>query len=360
MTKQLNILISPLDWGLGHATRLVLLLRYLQNQKHYLIIGVSDLNERFLRSQIPNAKFVQVPSYDIIYNGSNSVYSLMRVLPKIINGKKEEHKWLKKFVVENQVDLIISDSRFGFYHSHIKSIIISHQLNLQYPKSLNLFGSYAQKKNTKWLKEFDAVWVPDSASHLLSGDLSVNKELTPKFINPQSRFQLQSIKRKVKEDYVLCIISGPEPQRTIFEDLLISQANRVFKKLVIVGGKPQENTEMIELPNVTYFNHLDDTDMQSYIKHADIIISRSGYSSIMDYHALACKHLFLVPTPGQTEQIYLAKRLKKQGVCDFEFQTQFSLSKAVISQSSKWKGFATPERNDDDIVFEGLMKAVGL
>jgi len=320
-----------------------------------LIIGVSDLNERFLRSQISNAEFVHVPSYDIVYNGKKSVFSLVKLLPRIIKGKKNENKWLEKFVETHPVDLIISDSRFGFFHPHIKSIIISHQLNLQYPRSLTIFGAYAQKKNTKWLKEFDVVWVPDTVSRLLSGDLSENKELDAVFINPQSRFELQALDRKIKENYVLCIISGPEPQRSIFEDLLISQAKDIFKKLVIVGGKPQENTEKIALPNITYFNHLDDADMQSYIIHADLIISRSGYSSIMDYNALACKYLFLVPTPSQTEQIYLAKRLKEQGVCDFEFQEQFSLSKAVHSDISQWKGFAASQCHNNDVLFEDLI-----
>lgn len=355
MTKRLKILISPLDWGLGHATRLVPLLRYLQRQKHLLIIGVSDLNEHFLRSQIPDAEFVHVPSYDIVYNGHNSVYSLVKVLPKIISGKKNEHKWLEKFVETRHIDLIISDSRFGLFHPNIKSIIISHQLNFQYPKSLSLFGAYAQIMNTKWLKEFDAVWVPDTASHRLSGNLSENEDLDKVFINPQSRFVPQDLERRIKENYVLCIISGPEPQRSIFEDLLISQAKDIFKKLVIVGGKPQENTEKIGLPNVIYFNHLADADMQSYIKHADLIISRSGYSSIMDYCALSCKHLFLVPTPSQTEQIYLAKRLKEQAICDFEFQERFRLSKAVLSDVSKWKGFSAPELVNNDVLFESLI-----
>ncbi|MCK5777078.1 MAG: hypothetical protein KAH25_12920 [Bacteroidales bacterium] len=355
MIKPLKIFVAPLDWGLGHATRLVPLLKYLESQKCQLMIGVNDLTERFLKSQISNAEFIEIPSYDIKYDGRNTVFTSVKLFPQILRGKKVEGIWLANFIKKTSIDLIISDSRFGFFHPKIRSVIISHQLSLQYPKAYSVFGSFAQGMNHKWLKKFDAIWVPDISDSLLSGNLSSKTDLNPVFINPQSRFKPKVIKRTLKEDFILCIISGPEPQRFVFETLLISQAKDIDKKVVIVGGRPHEENEKNDYPNVIYYNHLNDDDMQAYIQHADLIISRSGYSSIMDYYTLGCKNIFLVPTPGQPEQVYLAERLMEKGICDFGFQDRFCLSKAVCDKSQKWKGFGDAKEGRQSLLFEGLI-----
>jgi len=357
MFEQLNIFVAPLDWGLGHASRIIPLLKYLENKDCHLMIGVTDLTERFLKSHISIATFIEIPSYNIRYDGQKSLSTSVKLFPQILRGKKNEEIWLAKFVDKNPLDLIISDSRFGFFHPKVRSVIISHQLNLQYSKAFSVFGSFAQNMNRKWLKEFDEVWVPDTPESLLSGDLSKDADIKAAFINPQSRFSSTALKPILQEKYVLCIISGPEPQRSIFESLLISLAKDIDKTVVMVGGKPQHVIEKKIIPNVIYYNHLDDDDLQAYIQHADIVISRSGYSSIMDYYTLGCKSLFLVPTPGQPEQIFLAERLKSKGICDFETQDRFCLYQAVDDESlMKWKGFEEKSRHKSDSLFESLMQ----
>jgi len=338
MPESLKILVSPLDWGLGHATRMIPLLRYLSELNHQLFIGVNESTIDFLQEQFPEAIFLHIPSYHIKFSESESSFSLLKLIPKIMKAKKEENLWVKNFVKENPVDFIISDSRFGFYHLSIPSVIISHQLNLQYPKAYFLLGKFAQMINERWLRKFSQVWVPDTQNHFLSGKLSENTSLNTVFIKPQSRLQNSKADNPLGKEYVLAILSGPEPHRSILEKLLISQASSIEKQLVIIGGKPQDGIRKYELKNVLYYNHLQDTEMTAYIQNASLIISRSGYSSIMDYYTLACKSLFLIPTPGQTEQIYLAQRMKDMERCDFEHQGQFNLAK-VSTSSSKWTGF---------------------
>jgi len=355
MQKKLKILAAPLDWGLGHATRMTPMLRNLIENKHQLMIGVNKLTSAYLKAQFPHAEFYDIPSYKIEYSVGTSSLALAKVIPKMIKAKKAENEWVKDFVNNNQVDFIISDSRFGFYHSSIPSVVISHQLTLQYPKAYSLLGKIAQAINEKWLKPFNQIWVPDSENHNLSGNLTVNNKLNTHFIGHQSRLKSQNKPNPVGKEYILCILSGPEPQRTKLENIIIKQSSTVKRQIVIIGGKPQEDKAQYDIGNVKYFNHLQDDEMAVYIQNASLIISRSGYSSIMDYNTLGCRQLFLIPTPAQTEQIYLAKLLKEKGICDFEYQNKFDF-KNIEGFSQQWKGFRNVATNKTN--FNDLLKTI--
>lgn len=344
MPKALNILFSPLDWGLGHASRSVSILKYLEEEGHHLTIGVNEMSRRFLQDHIPSATFVNVPSYQIKYGSGNSFFSYVALSARIWKARREEEKWVKEFVSQNQVDLIISDSRFGFRHSQIKSIIISHQLNLQFPKFWSLPGKLAQYINQRWLSTFDEIWVPDSENREISGELSLNRSLKTQFIGIQSRFENREYQTPNNNPYVLCILSGPEPQRSILEEQIIKQSSQLNQRLIIVGGQPDKDQSFYELSNVKYFTHLPTVELAAYIQHADLVISRSGYSSLMDYAILGCKSVFLIPTPGQSEQIYLAKRMKEKEVCNYMDQYNFSI-KASLSEIDKYSGFKEMLKN---------------
>lgn len=356
MPKALNILISPLDWGLGHASRMIPLLRQLEAQGHHLMIGVSELTRPFIKEHIPNAHYYAAPSYGIKYSKWGSFLSFVALGPRIFKAKQEEYEWVEKFVKSHKVDMIISDSRFGFRYTSIKSIILSHQLNLQFPKYLKWPGKWAQKVNEKWLSAFDEIWVPDSEDHYLSGDLSENPGMKYKLLGIQSRFEKGEESSPEKEDYVLCILSGPEPQRSIFERMIRQQSPQIKQHVVIIGGKPHEPGRPYNCANTTYFNHLDSKKLATYIRHADLVISRSGYSSLMDYQQLACKKLFLIPSPGQTEQIYLAHRMKQMNICDFAFQAHFNLNEVILG-TKDFLGFSKKE-NSHSLLQKTLNNAI--
>lgn len=338
MTKVKNILISPLDWGLGHASRLIPMLKYLEAEGHHLMIAVNVLTKVILKEQITKADFFELPSYRIKYSASASFITFAALAPRIIKAKKEESQWVEKFIAEHKVDLIISDSRFGFRHPDIKSVIISHQLKLQFPKGWARIGARAQKVNEKWLSEFDEVWVPDEENHYLSGELSNNMQLKTQFIGIQSRMVKEESHRPEAEPYILCVLSGPEPQRSILEQKIRQQSPQIKEHVIIIGGRPDKPSTVFNCANTTYHHHLDSKTLAHYIQHAELVISRSGYSSLMDYYQLECKKVFLIPSPGQSEQIYLAKRMKEMRVCDFAFQRSFSLVE-VLQEPESWEGF---------------------
>lgn len=337
MMAQQKILVSPLDWGLGHATRLIPVLKELESNND-LIIGINRTTEKLMKEHFPMAQFEEVPAYKIRNSKSGGFHTYVRVSLRIKKVKKLEEQWVSDFLKDNQVDLIISDSRFGFRNKSVKSIIISHQLNLKFPSFWRLFGKIAQGVNKKWLSAFDEVWIPDNENHELSGELSKETGLKIKFIGTQSRFKKKDFERKIPEPYILFIISGPEPQRSEMEHMILHQAPLIRQKVIIVGGKPEKNTKDFDCANAHWYAHMKTEELAAHIAYADMVISRSGYSSLMDYQTLGCKNLFLIPTPGQSEQIYLAKRMKEKGICDYAYQNKFILSEALLSIDA-YKGF---------------------
>ncbi len=337
----MKVLTAPLDWGLGHATRLLPILRRWQAEGAELIIGVNDSTSAFLQAQLPTATFEEVPSYNISYarNGFDVIAGL-RLLPHVFRAIRQEHKVVAKLVVKYQPQLILSDNRFGFRHSQVQSIIISHQLNLQYPKSVSVFGKIGQRFNTRWLQKFDKVWIPDTKAHTLSGILSQHPTIKATPIGYLSRFQSQNYPKPIDKDYILCIVSGPEPLRSALENIFRVEAEIHQQQIVLLGGRPFAANESKESKYVQYFSHLPDEHFAAYLQHAKCVVSRSGYSSLMDYIAIGCQRVFLIPTPGQSEQEYLADRLQKQGVCNYSTQNDFSLAKVMNTDWQQWYGFA--------------------
>lgn len=337
MLSSQKILVSPLDWGLGHASRLLPIVQDLSKDNE-IIVGVNNKTRDFIKQHISDARFVEVPSYKISYSSWGSFWSFLRLVPQLMKSKKEEEKWVHDFLKDNKVDLIVSDSRFGFRHPSVKSVIISHQLKLQLPPFWNLLGKKAQEVNDKWLSAFDEVWVPDKEDHQLSGDLSMGSNLKTRFIGVQSRFERKKYENLEKVPYILCIVSGPEPQRSQLEHIFLHQAPHIDQKVIIVGGKPEQKMKKFDCANACWYPHLETEELAARIVHADLVISRSGYSSLMDYYRLGCKNLFLIPTPGQTEQIYLAKRMKENGISDFSNQKNFNLSELILTKND-FSGF---------------------
>jgi len=337
MSVPQKILVSPLDWGLGHATRLIPIMKSLNGDNQF-IIGINKTTDRIMRSHFPDAQFEEVPPYQIRNSVTGRFVSYVKMSAQIRKAKQAEEQWVKEFVSKNHVDLIISDSRFGFRHPEVKSVMITHQLSLQFPLIWKMPGRIAQGVNEKWLFDFDEVWVPDDEQHGLSGDLSVHPKLKTQFIGIQSRFEKKKTSSPVDYPYILCILSGPDPQRSEFEKIILHQAPLISQRMVIVRGRPEKGAQKVNCANALRYSHLETEELAAYVQHADLVISRSGYSSLMDYKTLGCKNLFLVPTPGQTEQIYLAKRMKEMGICDFAFQSNFNLADSLLT-IDYFKGF---------------------
>lgn len=328
-----NVLICPLNWGLGHATRCVSIIRELLESNDNVIIAADKAPLAFLKKEFPNLKFIQLPGFEPLYSKGNSqVFQLLKSIPNALINFKKEHKAIEKIVDDYKIDLIISDNRFGCWSKKIHSIYITHQLNIQVPKFFKWTSPIINQLHKHYIKKYNELWIPDVENEpSLSGNLShpANIKIKTKYIGFLSRFSSE-MKDEIKSIDYLVILSGPEPQRSIFEDIIIKQANDIQGNIVILRAKPEEDKIPSNAPkNIVFFNHVDDETFVKIVARAKNIICRGGYSSLMDLIALN-RNAYLVPTPGQTEQEYLAEYLTEKGLFNHCKQKDFKLKNVNI------------------------------
>ena len=301
MNSKKRILVAPLDWGLGHASRCVPIAKALEKEGYEVVFAASGRPLELLIQEFPKNDFIKLEGYNINYpkNGLMAL-SMLSQLFKIWKGIRQEHKQLQQIIDDYNIDGVISDNRYGLYSKKVPCVFVTHQLQIQSP----IFSESLQKINFKYIQKFDECWVPDSNTHQLSGQLSKanNSPFKCQYIGALSRFESLE---KTEDLDVLAIVSGPEPQRSIFEELLKKQLIVSKFKAVLVLGKTEENKEE-EIGNLKVISHLNAKSLNQQMVNANVVISRSGYSTVMDIAKLHKKAIF-VPTPGQTEQLYLAK-----------------------------------------------------
>lgn len=307
------MLIAPLDWGLGHATRCIVIIRYLLTLDCEITIAASDKLKILLYNEFPDLRFLALHGYEISYTKSKRLlpFKILWQVPKILKIIRFEHKWLRNVQKTNKFDLILSDNRFGFYSKEIISIFITHQLLIK--TNVRWLDKQLQNVNYRYISFFSACWVPDFESEKnIAGELSHPENLPTvpvKYIGPLSRFTNKE-ERPINTKWMV-IISGPEPQRSIFEKKIFDYASTSTDNFIIVRGLPDESENNFTLPNCKWYNHLNTENMQTAIESCEFIISRCGYTTVMEILSLQKKSVF-IPTPGQTEQEYLAKHLLQQ------------------------------------------------
>ena len=331
-TRIEKILIAPLDWGLGHATRCIPLIRMFLLQGKEVLIASSGSSLVLLQEEFPKLEFIELPAYDIHYKHDSMTLNMVLQLPKMRSVIMQESQAVQRIIEEHQVDLIISDNRYGIHHPDVPSVFIGHQLAIQMPKSMKPFGKLTLKWHMRMLEPFDQIWVPDFAgqpnlSGALSHNVDVKKEVV--FIGPLSRFDGQ--RKGDNSISVLVILSGQEPQRTDLENIVLSQITDDLQSVVLVRGLPNQSGSLnVEQQNLKVYNHLPAQELERLIANAETIVCRSGYSSIMDMAAMG-KQILIIPTPGQTEQEYLAKYLSGQGLVVSVLQNELELKNNLQS-----------------------------
>ncbi len=319
-----KIIIAPLNWGLGHATRCIPIINALIEKGFTPIIASDGDALKFLKKEFPTLKNYELPSYNIRYTkkGKNLKFRLLLDSPKILKAIKKEKKKIIKIIKDEDVSGIISDNRFGVRSNKIPSVYLTHQINVLSGNTSFLTSKFHQKIISK----FDECWVPDyEDSANLAGNLSHfdKLNLNIKYIGPISRFSYHKVSKKYD---LLVLLSGPEPQRSLLENKLLKELKSYYKKVLFVRGvisdkgKPLMRNENIEIVNFMLQNEL-----QLAINESEIILARSGYSTIMDLEKLNAK-AFFIPTPGQFEQEYLAEYLKQKGIAPFSKQSDFKMN----------------------------------
>ena len=326
-----RILVAPLDWGLGHATRIIPIIHELLHAGAEPWLAGEGAQESLLRQEFPGIPFLKLQGYRIRYasTGAGMVTQMLIQSPRLLRIIKKENLWLDQMVKDHGIDGVISDNRYGLYHSRIPSIIITHQLAIKSP-----LGAWSerliQNLNYRFINKFRHCWVPDNeGSQNLAGDLShpVRKPaMPPVYIGPMSRFHRSG--SKPNPGHILFILSGPEPQRSILEERIIKSVAHYNGHACIVRGLPGDHSMIPSTNMIRFYNHLPALELNKEIENAEYVISRSGYSTVMDLAILEKKSI-LIPTPGQTEQEYLARYLQKTGFAYTVDQANFSLENTL-------------------------------
>jgi UDP-N-acetylglucosamine transferase subunit ALG13 len=308
-----RLLIAPLDWGLGHATRCIPVIRQVLAEGAEVFLAGEGQTATLLRGEFPNLPLLPLKGYRVQYAAGRweLIGKLLLQIPKIIDAMDEEHHWLRGAVAEYGFNGVISDNRYGLYSDTMPSAIITHQLLVK-----SGAGPWAdrqlQKLHYGYIQSFGECWVPDVAvAPSLGGELShpqAMPQVPTHYIGNLSRFGEQAA---TPSKHLLVLLSGPEPQRTLLEQSICDQLATYFDPVILVRGLPDSVENLSIAPNVRVYNHLPAAALETVIREAHLVIARTGYSTVMDLMRLQ-KRSILIPTPGQTEQEYLGEHLMQE------------------------------------------------
>lgn len=307
--QQKKILIAPLDWGLGHAARCIPIIKKLLERNVEVFLGGSGNSGKFLQMEFPNLPYEEIPGYEVSYSLKLPMsIAMLRQVPGILRSIQQEKKWLDEKIEKDKIDIVISDHRYGLHNKKANCIFIGHQLFISAGGN-ELLEPVLWKVNKSYIEHFDICWIPDIPDDLnAAGKLSHKSDIPFKhsFIGLLSRLDANLNKASIKKYKVAFILSGLEPLRTELENKLIDQSDLLEKGEYVLVRGTIENLQRSIPANWTTIHIADTNQSSQIIGSSEMVVSRSGYSSIMDYLITRTKAL-LIPTPGQTEQEYLAK-----------------------------------------------------
>ena len=352
MAAKINIekvLVAPLDWGMGHATRCISLIQSLLHNGYKVLIAASEEQKIFLQQEFPDIEFAALKGYEVRYSKTGWLFliKLFAQVPRVLSIIKYEHQWLNKIIDKQKIDLVISDNRFGLHSKKCNCIFITHQLTVKAP--FDWLENVIQKINYSYINRFDACWIPDVAGNINAAGILSHPKKLPKipvhYLGLLSRFEKHATAEK-KYDYCI-VLSGPEPQRTILEKLILKDIEHISGKILLVRGLPASEEIIQTSENVTIKNYLPGTQLQQAFQQSEYIISRSGYTTVMEILSIQKKSI-LIPTPGQTEQEYLADLFQNQNLAFTISQSKFSIINAVQqAKQFSYSSISLPVFNDE-------------
>lgn len=342
-----KIVVGVLDWGLGHATRSTVVIGKLIQQGWEPILASSSLALTYLKKEWPQLEALELPSYNMRYSeGKNQLLKIAQQLPHIKSVIQKEHKWLDAYINgTDNIKGVISDNRLGLYSNQVPSVYITHQLSIK----AQFISGLASSLHQKYILCFDQCWVPDfnDPIHNLSGELAhkIKLKIRTEFLGPLSRYTHREQEHNPIRYKYTAILSGPEPQRQLLENKIISFFNSLDEKCALVRGTNSQLTQGVN-KNIEVFDIADSHELFTIINSSELLIGRCGYSSIMDYYYLG-KKAFLVPTPGQTEQEYLAQRFMEKGWFYSNSQSKINFEQDLL-RAEGYSGLEEVRREEVD------------
>jgi len=326
-----RVLIAPLDWGLGHATRCIPIIRAFRDLQIEVVIAAEGSVAILLGEEFPEVRIIPILGYQIQYAKTSAglFWKLLLQVPKIINTIRKEHIWLEQIIQEEKIDLVISDNRYGLYTNQVPCIFITHQLTIKIPNEL--IEKLLQKINYHYINRFTTCWVPDSEDvRNIAGILSHPKKMPRipvKYLGILTR--MMNKKNPIVNYHYCFLLSGPEPQRTLLENQILKILPQLSGIIILVRGLPGNLSSVEVSEKIKVFNHLSSDGLEAIISSSNLIICRSGYTTIMDLIGLEKKAL-LIPTPKQTEQEYLGEKLQLDGFFFTSKQKDLNLLEAIV------------------------------
>lgn len=334
----LKVLVAPLDWGLGHATRCIPIIKELIHQGCTVIIAADGAQKAILQEEFPDLSFVAIPGFRLKY-GKNRAFTLLKIIfaiPKILIGIKQENQWLRRFAGKEGLDLVVSDNRYGLYGAGVFSVFMTHQLAIRSSFGM-VVDRLLQQMNYAYIRRFSVCWVPDVAgAGNLAGGLSHPSRMPGipvRYIGWLSRLEVGEVgvgeagmgegegRMGVNEAGtgvgksgfdLLILLSGPEPQRTILEEMVLGQVSGAMGRIILVRGLPKGGDVLTAPEGVEVVSYLAAGELGRVIAQSRVVLARSGYSTVMDLVRLGRKAIY-IPTPGQPEQEYLGRYLEERG-----------------------------------------------
>lgn len=321
-----HVVVAPLNWGLGHATRSMPIIRELLKQGHRVTVASDGLALKLMQSEFPSLDFWELPGYGVHYQ-KPVLLSLTRQIPDIQRIIRQEHLKILDRLKASHANVIISDNRYGVWHPDIPSILITHQIQLPIGRRMTKFMN---PWLGRYLNPFREIWVPDFAppDHL-TGYMTETRDSRVVRIGPLTRFAQCDLEENID---LLVLISGPEPARTRWETHILQEAARLpYQQMVLLRGLPGEASRLRHSnERLTIHNHLPAHALNTLIGKSRAIICRAGYSTIMDLMVMG-KSAIMVPTPGQPEQEYLARRLDNKHLAVVRYTELFDIQQAVLA-----------------------------
>ncbi|HPW74036.1 MAG TPA: hypothetical protein PKZ03_09065 [Methanothrix sp.] len=349
-----KVFVSPLNWGLGHSTRDIPIIEELLRRGHEVTIGTSGNALALLKRECPECNFITFKDYPAPYSSSRFFLPKFTAsIPILLRALARERKRLEQILAENEFDLIISDNRMGVYSHDIPSYFITHQLRFSLPQYLYPFEMLTIPANSFFHMKFDGVIVPDiypwSSQPNLSGKLSRSRlDAT----NKRAYFagiltSTRKMERDLDLDYLL-IVSGPEPQRSKLEEIILRQVQKLpGEKVVLLGSPQKERHERLD-GQTTVHSYLSTEEKVELMNRARFLIARSGYTTMMEMAELDKRHGLFTPTPGQTEQEYLSRYYARQGW--FLSRSQYKLRLVEdVQEAMNYHGFPEMSKTAENV-----------
>jgi len=311
----MKILVAPMNWGLGHASRCIPLVQRWLDEGNEVILGGDGESLTLLRKHFPKLRYTYLAPLNLRYSaGKRQVWAMIKAMPKLLKWSIQDHMMLKALLREEPIDCVLSDNRFGLYSRQTECIYMTHQLYIMLPKGWRWAEKIASRLHARVYTRYNKVWVPDyeeeakslagRLSHPKNGQCTMNNV---QYVGPLSRFENIPYTQMTRNYDVVAVLSGLEPHRTMMEKEILARYKESAEKVLIVQGLMHRPNTRIKRGNVTLVPTMSDAELVAALKGAKHIIARSGYSTIMDMDTLGLMgKAELIPTPGQPEQEYLA------------------------------------------------------